>query len=144
MSAARIISSSLCVVTLIGSLFSAGCNRHPTGPPKHPTTGVLTNDGKPVADAQVVFHSAELHMSRAAVTDSDGHFVVRAGTGNGLPAGTYQVVVRASPIGETQEEMVDYKRSDIPEIFWMKSTSPLEKIIEAGDNRVDIDLSDSK
>ena len=64
-----------------------------------------------MADAQIVFHSAELHMSRAAVTGPDGHFTVQAGTGNGLPAGTYLVVVRASPIGETQAKKVDF---DLP------------------------------
>lgn len=66
------------------------------------------------------------------------------GHDNGLPAGAYQVVVRASPIGETEEEMVDYKRSDIPKTFWMKSTNPLEKTIGEGTNRVDLDLSDRK
>ena len=146
MSSAKIIPIDLAVLLLMlsGFVFTAGCDRGPTGPPKYPTTGTLTNNGKPVPDAQVVFHSTELRMSRAAVTGPDGQFIVRAGTGNGLPAGTYQVVVRASPIGETEEEMVEYRRSDIPEIFWMKSTTPLKKTIEKGENRVDIDLKDSK
>jgi len=146
MNAARVSPANLVilVLTLTASSLLTGCKREPTGPPKYPTTGALTNGEKPVADAQIVFHSTELNMSRAAVTDADGQFTVRAGTGNGLPAGTYQVVVRASPIGETDEEMVNYNRSDIPKIFWMKSTTPLEKTIEEGDNRVDIDLSDRK
>ena len=103
MSSAKVIRTDLAVLILIltGFVSNAGCDRGPTGPPKYPTIGTLTNNGKPVADAQVVFHSTELRMSRAAVTGPDGQFTVRAGTGNGLPAGTYQVVVRASPIGET-------------------------------------------
>lgn len=129
------------VLVLTGPLLAAvGCTDRPTGPPKFPTTGLLTNGGKPVADAQVVFHSTELRMARAAVTESDGTFTVRAGTGNGLPAGTYLVVVRASPVGATEEEMVEYRRSDIPKIYWMKQTSPLEITIEQGNNLVEIDL----
>jgi len=142
MSTAKIASSNFVMFTLLlVAMLATGCNDGPTGPPKFPTKGVLTNGGKPVADAQVVFHSVELRMARAAVTGPDGHFTVKAGTGNGLPAGTYQVVVRASPIGETEEEMVDFERSDIPKIYWVKKTSPLELTIEKSDNLLEIDLS---
>lgn len=118
-----------------------GCNRKAAGPPKHPTTGIVTNDGKPVADAQVVFYSAELNISRAAITGPDGKFTVRAGTGNGLPARTYQVVVRASPIGENPEAVVDENLDDIPKIFRSRNTSPLKKTIQDGENLLEIDLS---
>lgn len=140
MNVTKIVPAILAILILT-CLLTVGCSEQPTGPPKYPTTGVLTNDGKPVADAQVVFHSSELRMARAAVTGPDGHFTVQAGTGDGLPVGTYLVVVRASPIGETEEEMVPFERSDIPEIFWMKETSPLKKTIVEGDNLVEIDLS---
>jgi len=84
MSAVRILPPICFVLLMAGVSFTTGCNKQ-TGPPKFPTTGVLTNDGKPVADAQIVFHSTELRVSRGAVTGADGKFTVRAATGSGLP-----------------------------------------------------------
>ena len=140
MSTAKTITG-LVIPLLAGLVLLTGCNRKAAGPPKRPTTGIVTNDGKPVTDAQVVFSSAELNISRGAITGPDGKFTVRAGTGNGLPAGTYQVVVRASPIGENPEAVVDENRDDIPKIFRSRNTSPLKKTIHDGENLLEIDLS---
>ena len=141
MSDAKFIPTSFVCLILAGLALMAGCDRQPAGPIKYPTKGIVTNDGKPVQDARVVFYSTELGISRSARIRSDGRFVVRAGTGNGLPAGTYHVVVQAASPSENPEAAPNENRADIPKIYRRKSTTPLIKTIEDGENQVEIDLS---
>jgi len=141
MSDAKFIPTSFVCLILAGLALMAGCDRQPTEPIKYPTKGILTNNGQPVLNARVVFYSTELGISRSARTGPDGRFVVRAGTGNGLPAGTYHVVVQAASPSENPEAAPDENRDDIPEVYRRKSTTPLIKTIEDGDNQVEIDLS---
>ena len=142
MSDAKIILTSFVCLMLSGLAFLAGCDRRPAGPIKYPTKGIVTNDGKPVADARVVFYSTELNVSRTARTGADGRFTVRAGTGNGLQAGTYQVAVQAAAApSDNPMAIVDDNRDDIPKIYRRKSTTPLTQTVADGDNLLEIDLS---
>ena len=126
-------------VFVMFSLYLVGCDYGPDGPPRFETSGVVLSEGNPVLKAQVVFYFTEHKVSRGATTDGDGKFRVKAGTGNGLPAGEYKVAVRPAPEGE--EVMFDIVRPDIPVLYRRKETSPLTASISAGDNHIEIRLN---
>lgn len=130
----------LCVgiATLIsaGSLLLCGCDSKPTGPVRHESGGIVTFKGKPVPKAQVVFYGPG--VSRGAITGEDGRFQVKAGTGNGLPAGEYEIVVRPAPGGDT--EIINFDRPDIPKKYWSKETSGLKESIVSGANDLTLEL----
>lgn len=86
--------------------------------------------------AQVVFHGPG--VSRGAITGEDGRFQVKAGTGNGLPAGEYEIVVRPAPGGDT--EIINFDRPDIPKKYWSKETSGLKESIVSGANDLTLEL----
>ena len=131
---------SLCagIVTLIsaGSLLLCGCDKKPAGPVRYESVGIVTFNGKPVPKAQVVFFGPG--VSRGAITGEDGRFQVRAGTGNGLPAGEYEVSVRPAPGGDL--EVINFDRPDIPEKYWSRETSGLKKTIVSGANDLKLEL----
>ena len=126
------------IVTLIsaGSLLLSGCDAKPAGPVRHESGGIVTFNGKPVPEAQVVFFGPG--VSRGAITGEDGRFKVKAGTGNGLPAGEYEVSVRPAPGGDT--EIINFDRPDIPKKYWSKETSGLKRSIVSGTNELKIEL----
>ena len=128
----------MCVVTLIsaGSLLLCGCNKKPTGPVRHESGGIVLFKGKPVPKAQVVFFGPGI--SRGAITGEDGRFEVKAGSGNGLPAGDYEISVRPAPGGDT--EIINFDRPDIPKKYWSKETSGLKESIVDGKNELKLEL----
>ena len=127
-------------IVLLAAILVTGCtDSGPDGPPRFETSGMVLFDETPVPDAQVVFYSPKHRVSRGAITGEDGQFRIRAGSGNGLPAGEYQVAVRPAPKGE--EELFDIKRPDIPTRYRLKKTSPLKETISEGDNHIEIKLS---
>ena len=93
-------------------------------------------DGEPVPDAQVMFYKPP--FSRGAITGGDGKFTVKAGVGDGLPAGDYQVAIRPAPKGDL--DPIDYDGTNIPKKYWRKETSGLEKTIVEGVNDFQFEL----
>jgi hypothetical protein len=74
---------------LVLSAGTLGCG----GIKTYPIEGRVTLDGKPVAAANVTLHPiGDLPMGRAA-TGSDGSFRIQSTTGDGLPAGEYEVSI---------------------------------------------------
>ena len=130
----------LCVgiVTMVSvlSLLLCGCDTKPKGPVRHESGGIVTFNGKPVPKAQVVFYGPGI--SRGAITGEDGRFKVKAGTGNGLPAGEYVISVRPAPGGDL--EIINFDRPDIPKRYWARGTSGLKESIVSGTNDLKIEL----
>ena len=120
----------------VGSLLLCGCDTEPAGPVRYESGGIVTFNGKPVPKAQVVFFAPG--VSRGAITGEDGRFEVKAGTGNGLPAGEYEVSVRPAPGGDL--EVINFDRPDIPKKYWSKETSGLKESIVDGKNELKLEL----
>ena len=120
-----------------GSLILCGCNdAKPPGPVRHQSGGIVTFNGKPVPKAQVVFFAPGI--SRGAITGEDGRFEVKAGTGNGLPVGEYEVAVRPAPGGDV--EIINSNRPDIPKKYRRRETSGLKRTIVSGPNELTIEM----
>ena len=75
---------------------AAGCGRGDGKRPVFPVTGKVLVDGKPAADARLVFYPTDASDPAApkptAVADEQGNLVVTTyATGDGAPAGQYKV-----------------------------------------------------
>ncbi len=83
------------LAALLPVLPGLSCGRPGPQRPVFPVRGQVLLDGKPVANALVVFHPAGADETRPrAETDSDGRFAVSTyGTGDGAPTGEYKVAV---------------------------------------------------
>jgi len=80
-------------------LFVAGCGgeQRPAGmPPLHPTTLTFTQEGAPLADAAVTLFAddaANTQWSFGGTTDRSGVVRIQTQGFNGVPAGTFRIVV---------------------------------------------------
>lgn len=89
---------SICLGILIVACASAGCSSGRKSVPMAPVTGVVTLDGKPVADAVVTLKpSKELQATGAreayGYTDGEGRFTMATDGKNGAPVGKLLVIV---------------------------------------------------
>jgi len=88
----KLLSRSV-ISCLIGlaAIVSSGC----TGKGLHAVSGVVTMDGEPYADANVLFTPVgEGGLSATGETDASGHFTMHTrGTENGVLPGKYKVSV---------------------------------------------------
>ena len=119
-------------------------------------TGTLKLDGTPVPkDTKVLFQHPTEGYAGFGIIDESGSFEIewrRGGkTYNGLPVGTYQVMVVA-PTGAniddvSADDMLDGKEPNveitvqIPPKYLRASTSGLSYEVKAGDNNFDIQIS---
>jgi hypothetical protein len=71
----------------------AGCESNPMASlTLYPVKGrVLLPDGKPLTSGRIVFVAAKSTVTSTATIESDGSFVVKGSTGDGLPEGDYRV-----------------------------------------------------
>jgi hypothetical protein len=78
-------------------LVSTSCTQAPDGPPLVPVEGVVTLDGKPLANAVVTMipRGETLGQGGTGKTDAAGHFDISIpdGTRRGVVAGAYAVVI---------------------------------------------------
>jgi len=75
------------------ALALAGCESNPVATLKrYPVKGkVVLADGKPVANAKVVFVGKSVALTAPAPIESDGSFTVKSNSGDGLPEGEYRI-----------------------------------------------------
>ncbi len=75
---------------LLSPLLGCGGGAANKGPALVPVEGVVTLDGKPLAEASVMFGTG----SAVGETDANGHFVLKAQGGKtGCPVGEFKVIV---------------------------------------------------
>ncbi|HVJ84225.1 MAG TPA: DUF6795 domain-containing protein [Caulifigura sp.] len=105
----------LLVVSTFICLFQCGCSGE-SFPEVLPVTGVVTHEGKPVAEATVnLIPTSEKGKSASGVTDADGKFAVKTymsptHTPEGAMSGDYLITVQKMlvpepPAGMTQWEV---------------------------------------
>jgi predicted small lipoprotein YifL len=121
----------------------AGCGRD--GPELFPVQGKVTLDGKPLADAGVMFLPAETGPSATGTTDSNGHFELMTVNSIGAIRGTHPVVVakrKYVPIKPGEEPSPGGVRAEwySPKKYANPSTSGLSAEVGEGDNNFHFEL----
>ena len=146
------------VLCLAFSIAAAGCGVEREAKPTDPQasiSGTITYNGENVTpDSSIVFFCKEKSATAAGQVDSLGKFTLRPGVGSiGIPAGRYQVMVRAPdppapPVGS--EEYKNFMSGttkkpepakDIPTQFGAFDTSGLSVEVKTGENNFDFDLA---
>lgn len=99
--AKRIDFSLACPVILVIWLGQCGCGREHV---LQPVDGIVTLDGKPVADAAVLFLPILSDGPPAhATTDSEGRFRLTTSNRSGASAGKYRVAVSKIELRKTEQ-----------------------------------------
>lgn len=81
-----------------------GCGASSDAPPLRPVQGLVTYQGKPVSNANVLF-TPESGPISMGVTDSNGHFFLSTGTRTGATLGKHRVTITAfEPTPEIDSE----------------------------------------
>jgi hypothetical protein len=91
-------ATRLLLLTIV--LILPGCGKREVVP----LTGKVTLDGQPLPTAMVVFHSEADGSAGYASTQSDGSYVAKTGSQEGLKPGKYRITVVAN-----KQEAVDYQ-----------------------------------
>jgi hypothetical protein len=135
------IAIAVCSLTLASS-----CGR-PKVPeiqgklPVFPVKGSVLVDGKPVAQAQIVFFPASPFPKDAsqflprARTSEDGTFTVMTyADADGAPAGTYKVTVTWRGTGAEEQQRTDDDPNLIPPMYHNPRITKLRAKVEEGEN----------
>ena len=134
---------------------AAGCGQSANQPAVAPVAGVVTYNGSPLANAQVLFIPADSSGSRVAngKTDASGAFVLSTfGKGDGAIPGDKLVTVVAQEEVKSAKEgnepgSPDYvaPKDLIPKKYFSEATSGLKATVVAGkQNRFEFALTDEK
>lgn len=140
-----------CFAVMVAGAFAGlilGCG--PSSPAVKPVTGIVTLDGKPVADAEVGFSPLIPGQGLSAVgkTGADGSFVLNAQgarPGRGTAVGEYAVTVRKyeapSSAQSSSDESNENLKPLVPRKYMDKSTSPLKATVSSGENSFQFELT---
>ena len=145
------MSSKLLLILSVLALPLLGCDSGPPpGPEKLPTVpaaGMVTYQGKPVANADVSFQHAEGKVTPTAKTDASGKFALKSyGEEEGAPAGSYKVTVAVSGVQEIEPGVLAPAppggfKSPIPEKYGSATTSELNvEVPAAGSTDLKVEL----
>ncbi|PQO41915.1 hypothetical protein C5Y97_02440 [Blastopirellula marina] len=116
-------------------LLTAGCSHSGPSYSLSPASGTVSIDGKPLANALVVFHS-ETSPAAAGKTDSNGKFELETGGhGAGIAAGDFLVQINSTP--ETTDS--SGKAISIP-IVYSENGVEVVKITDGGENSFTFEL----
>ena len=146
------------VLFLAFTIAAAGCGGEREAKPTDPqasVSGTITNNGANVtSDSSVVFFCKEKNAMAAGQVDSLGKFTLRPGVGSiGIPAGRYQVMVRAPEPPAPQIGTKEYEdiltgkakrpepAKDVPDKFGAFDTSGISVEVKTGENNFDFDLA---
>jgi len=141
---------ALCSLTL-------GCSGSAGRPPLARVSGTVTHNGKPVTSGSVVFtpvgdsQGAGARIATGQI-ESDGSYTLTTyDTGDGAVLGQHIVTVESHGTGEDIKKLnvkpdgkIAYKlpKTTIPDKYNKPDRTPLKHTVEAGSNKIDIDLKD--
>jgi hypothetical protein len=132
----RRLSSCLAVLAL--ALLCSACSSGRK--PVNPVHGQILVDGKPAANAQVLFHPAEGgndDLKPTGQTDDQGYFHLTSyANGDGAPEGSYIVTVTWFRVyGGGGQEVVRYNA--LPQRYAAPQSSQLRASVAKGNNELD-------
>lgn len=137
---------SRCLVGLVFCVWFSGCESGPDLPPTVPVEGIVTLDGKPVADANVIFIADQGTYNATGIAGSDGRFEMKAfEEKSGVVVGSYKVelsktIVEPKPGGRDGESDVNLKFG-LPRRYSTFTTSGITFTVPAaGDKDVKFEL----
>jgi hypothetical protein len=84
---------TLAFAVLVGCSVISGCGG---GAKYYPVEGVVTVDNEPLEGAMVHFTS-DTGVAASGMTNANGKFKLITGSNDGVPAGTYKVMVKKAP-----------------------------------------------
>ena len=128
---------------------SSGCGDR-SGPPLYPVSGVVTLDGKPLANAGVMFLPRGDTRGNACVglTDKDGKYVLKPerGGGQGAPEGQFAVTIskmkdppKGAGAGQPAAAETDLDETLSPK-YWDSAQTILSAQVPQGGATVDFPL----
>lgn len=138
-----LLATALLTVALLG------CGGKTGGPTTYPVTGVVTQNGQPVAGAVVQFMptAADSTASAQAQTADDGTFTVEVTfdmgktTQPGLPAGDYKVTITKMEAPAGAPSLTRPPKNSLPPKYAMVESTPLSAAVKAeGENRFEFPL----
>jgi hypothetical protein len=137
---------SVVVLCLLCSVVLAGCKSGPDLPPTVPVEGVLTLDGKPVAEATIIFIADQGVYNATGTTDTEGRFEMSAfQEKKGVVVGSYKVemnktIVEPRPGGREGESDVNLKLG-LPKRYNTFTTSGITiNVTDAGQQDLKFEL----
>lgn len=98
--------------------------------------GKVLLDGKPVADAAIVFAPVQGPVAYA-LADQEGNYEVQVGSKKGLPQGPYRIAVNVLGINQQEESSTAVI---VPEKYGDLETSGLTFDVQPGKNTFEIHL----
>jgi hypothetical protein len=139
------------------ALLVLGCSASAGRPPLGKVSGKVTYNGKPVTGGSVMFTPAAGSGSDTAriatgQIEADGSYTLTTfDTGDGAVLGQHIVTVESRGDPEAMKKLnlqpggiIAYKlpKAAIPEKYLKTDRSPLKQTVEAGNNKIDLDLKD--
>lgn len=118
-----------------------GCG--PGGPPTYPVTGMVTFEGKPIPDGQIIFFPTEEGLTPDAGPIKDGKFsfVAREGEKRVQIEATREVPGKTIPQPPPLTGTIPVTEMYIPEVYNSKSKLRVTVTDSAPDNQFDFDLT---
>jgi len=126
-------------------LLSAGCGggreKPKDLPPLHPGTLTFEQEGVPLGDAHIILHSDSKWAVSGRTNEKGEVKLVTGGFYDGVPEGTYKIIVRKSVVVEDETTGNTIRRTNVvaPQ-FTQANTTPLEIEIVKGRNSQTFDL----
>lgn len=131
----KLLGGFLCV----GALLMSGCGADPNAKSTGKVSGVVTFQGKPVADG-VVYFSSKSGVGANAPLAAEGKFAIP----DAVEVGDYTVTVTPPPPPPPRPEDGPPKptpaAADIPQKYRSEQTTDLKATVKTGDNAFEFDL----
>ena len=127
-----------CLIVTVGlAFFAVGC-----GKPVSYVTGQVTMDDKPLPGGGIAFHPVDRGPVAYGTIDSEGHYTLDVGDGNGLPPGEYIVtVVGMGPLPPLLADGTQMPGKILtPTRYGDRELSDLKASIKPGRNEVNLSL----
>jgi hypothetical protein len=130
----------VCCLVLLGAVLCPACSSDRK--PVYPVKGQVLVNGKPAANAQVLFHptdGASEELKPTGQTDDEGYFTLTSyKNGDGAPEGSYNVTVTWFRVGrsgnQANAEIIRYNA--LPLRYAKPTTSQLQASVSKGDNEL--------
>lgn len=138
------------ILLMTALLMAAGCSRPVDRPATFPVSGTVTLDGRPLADALVIFQAdGAKYWAEGRTDDAGGYALMTFAPADGAVPGTYQVAITkyedAASVPEQVRERPDYiPRNLLPARYAAAKSSgftvTVEPRTEADANKFDFSL----